>query len=191
MEVFLDIQCFKKNFNELVIKELSAVTFDKHGEVKNDQKIFNVLFKPPCTWCELAKPYQVMNSWLTRNLHGIPWDAGTTAYDKLEEKLEEILINKTCIYVKGVEKKEWLERMIEHSIPIENLNDLNCPSIRKLTGPTNNLCKFQYLHKNVQGSYNWCALQNVQRLKMWYIEEYYKTELSSSSKSIDVCGKHM
>lgn len=186
MEVFLDIQCFKDNYDDLVIKELLTVSYRRDGKIESSHEISNILFQPRYAFDRLLKKYQLINSWFTRNLHGIPWEAGIIPYEKLKKELVKILKNKTRIYVKGYEKKKWLQRKIGCTIPIQDMTVMKCPSIRKLKPPNNdNLCNFKEYHHYVQGNYHSCALENALRLKSWYIDEYYNIK-PSQERSVNV-----
>lgn len=190
MQVFIDVQCFKQMYDELVIKELSSVSFNQKSinqEEGEEEEITNLLFEPPCEWYKLSKPYQLMNSWTTRHLHGIPWEAGTISYQKLREKLNKIIKNKQCIYVKGLEKKQWLELMLGNKITIYDLKNLGCPSVRQLKSMYNiePKCNFNELHKDIHDNFHNCSLENVHRLKMWYINVYCNIK-PSLKRSLDI-----
>ena len=52
------------------------------------------------------------NHWLELNFHGIPWSSGEIPYVKLVETLQYGLIDAKKVYVKGLEKKRWLQDVL-------------------------------------------------------------------------------
>ena len=70
MEYIIDIQCFKKTYNELVVKELVIVPLE------DDVQPTVYLFAPPHDWNFLNPRYKCENSWLTKNYHAINWQDG-------------------------------------------------------------------------------------------------------------------
>lgn len=110
MDIILDVQGFKKSPNEFVLKELGMITIQPNEESESEFGCF--LFAPPCEWNSLTDKYKITNSCLTRNFHGISWNDGDLAYDRIKEVLEVITRNKQYIYVKGREKKNGLRRLL-------------------------------------------------------------------------------
>lgn len=100
MEFVIDIQGFKKTYNEFVFKELAVVPL---GE---DVQPVVYLFEPPHAWNCLAPRYKCENFWLTRNYHGISWQEGEIPYQELEEILKSSTRGASKIYVKGLEKQK-------------------------------------------------------------------------------------
>lgn len=63
------------------------------------------------------------------------------------------------VYVKGLEKKVWLQKIMEHPVKII---DLDCPSLKKL----NDACLNNHNHM-------YCASGNVEALKLWIVDNIY------------------
>ncbi|KAK0165646.1 hypothetical protein PV328_004148 [Microctonus aethiopoides] len=139
-----------------------------------------MLFKPPFKWDELPKQYKTMHLWLTRNYHGILWDAGEIPYDKLNDVLHIILKGVGYIYVKGLEKKKWLSDIIKESKTIINLENLGCPSMKN-----NEITSCPYHEYRKSSIMSHCALENVKQLKCW-IEKRAQMQSSSIGRSLEL-----
>uniref|UniRef100_A0A6V7L8W6 Uncharacterized protein n=1 Tax=Bracon brevicornis TaxID=1563983 RepID=A0A6V7L8W6_9HYME len=161
MAVFVDLQGFKNSGNKFIIKELAGI------RLLNPSAHFCWCFKSPFPWHELEANYQSMNSWCTRCYHGIPWDDGCIPYDQLESKFKEVLENTKKIYVKGYEKKIWIEELTR--IPVINLKDLECPALFQLR--TLPYKPHKEHHSKHLKNYH-CAFENAQRMRAWFIENW-------------------
>lgn len=184
MEMILDVQGFQHPINEFVLKELAAITIQAYET--GEQGLTRILFKPPCAWKILSAKCRAVNSWLMRNHHGIPWNAGIMSYDKVQEVVRRIVENASYIYVKGKEKKEWIKKIInDESKPVIDLEELNCPSFRRMRD-------YEVLHWHEDNHGNLpryhCAFENVQRLKTWYLKECKPCLYKSLIMSIEVGG---
>ena len=82
MEYIIDIQGFKKTYNEFVVKELAIVPLE------DDVQPTVYLFGPAHDWNLLNPRYKCENNWLTRNYHGIKWHDGEILYEELEDILK-------------------------------------------------------------------------------------------------------
>lgn len=156
MEFIVDVQGFKRPHNEFVFKELAILP------LQSDAQPLVFLFEPPCPWNSLPGRYKSENLWLTYNYHGIDWTAGDVPYDELRSTLQGILLGAKAIYVKGLEKKTWLESYV---LNVVNLEDLDCPSLKKLETKllTTTTCKHHTLHREN------CAAKNVKILQEWFL----------------------
>ena len=65
MEYIIDIQGFKRTYNEFVVKELAIVPLE------DDVQPTVYLFGPPHDWNLLNPRCKCEKNWLTRNYHGI------------------------------------------------------------------------------------------------------------------------
>ncbi|XP_073995589.1 uncharacterized protein [Rhodnius prolixus] len=90
------------------------------------------LFKPPENLSLNAFSYRV-NSWLTRNFHQIKWKEGEVDYVELDAILHKHLTHYNKIFVKGLQKKQFLNHYCGNVI---NLEEFDCPQISQL-GPLN------------------------------------------------------
>lgn len=122
------------------------------------------LFEPPYSWGSLPGRYKSENSWVTRNYHGIPWEAGEIPYADVQEVLRSVLEGASKIYIKGLEKKKWLGRLVPH---VYNLEDLGCPSLSKMR-IYDKYCTHHTLCANPV-----CAAANVEILKKWFLNRKF------------------
>ena len=67
MKYIIDVQGFQIN-GQFIAKELSVISMN--GEIKS------LIIRPPIPWDSLSPKSKAVNSWVQRNHHGIPWDAG-------------------------------------------------------------------------------------------------------------------
>lgn len=169
MSLILDFQGFKRPNNTFVLKELAAIRIDYYAaSILNQFGRGYFIFKPPMAWGSLSKQYQQINWWCERNQHGIPWEAGDFSYDDIKHVFRLILKNVKYIFVKGVEKKQWLHGFIGFSIPIIDLADIDCPPLRTLSASIGTACS--HYHSRAR-CYN-CAEVNVEKLRGWFIHRY-------------------
>lgn len=160
MEFVIDVQGFKKTYNEFIFKELAIVPL---GE---DVQPAVYLFGPPHSWIFLTPRYQCQNKWLTRNYHGIFWDDGGIPYEEFEDILTSSTRGATKIYVKGSEKQKWLKTFLSNVVNIETLG---CPSLTKLHSARDPPCT----NHNREICYNSnCAARNAIALKKWLVNYY-------------------
>ncbi|XP_043484119.1 uncharacterized protein LOC122512394 [Leptopilina heterotoma] len=155
MEFIVDVQGFKRANNEFVFKELAILP------LQPDAQPLVYLFEPPCPWNSLAGRYKSENLWLTHNYHEIHWTAGDVSYDELRPILQDILRSASVIYVKGLEKKNWLEKYL---LNVQNLEDFNCPSLKKIKSDLLTTCTHHtFCSEN-------CAVKNVKILRDWFLD---------------------
>ena len=156
----VDIQAFKQSFNRTVFKEVAVLS------LQDNAKPLVFLFKPPFAWEALLQEQKSCNRWLEYNYHGLCWEDGNIAFEALQQTLQEALIDSHSIFVKGLEKKNWLGEIVPNKkYWIENAEDLGCPSLRKLPSIENFPCAnhSHLCEKTV------CALQNVLIVKQYLV----------------------
>lgn len=144
-----DLQGFRGENNEFIVKEVAAIV----------HKYFKVHFiiKPPYSINYLPFKQQIQNRWLTNNYHGIAWEDGYSTYKDATKIVSNFLENK-IVYVKGAEKKQWLEKFLQKKpFEIHNLDDLGCPKLQRL--------KNCYATPKCLSHSGNCALQNVYLLQ--------------------------
>ena len=105
MDFNVDVQGFKRPYNDFVFKELAIVP------LQQDPQPLVFLFDPPCPWNSLPASYKSQNCWLMHNYHAIAWTAGDIPYEELRCILQETLSGARTIYVKGMEKRVGLKSL--------------------------------------------------------------------------------
>ncbi|KAH0534991.1 hypothetical protein KQX54_011461 [Cotesia glomerata] len=146
-EIIVDVQGFKMSNNRFVVKELAAITINKTPD--QSSILYVKIFKPPCKW-----------------------NHGSITYDNVEDVLNIIVRDYQCIYVKGCEKQKWVKSFCSTTKQVIDLESLGCPSINKLP---NILKREQHQgseHSDILYDDYHCAMENVQRLKIWFLENY-------------------
>lgn len=156
---FLDVQGFKTN-GEFIFKELALVS-------KDERVIQHYLFEPPFPYSALNDKDRTSNAWLTHNGHNLAWYCGVTKYSKLPGIIENIGRTYKCIFLKGAEKKQWLERYLPSSCMIVNVEEFGCPNLLELTKYEAPSCIL--MHRS-------CALTQAMRIKMWWENQDINTE---------------
>lgn len=142
MYAVLDFEGFELKPGCFVVKELVI-----RGVGDNFQGHW--LFLPPSSWESLSDKQRLIFSWVTRNMHNLSWYSGEISYSHFQTILFSIAQNYTEIFVKGLEKKKFLQKLISNTI--HNLEDWQCPKLKNLP-QTNVLCFIHPLH------FNHCAL---------------------------------
>lgn len=108
MEYIVDLQGFRRSSNLLIAKELVVIPIEE----KELRLPTICLFQPPCKWVRLLNEERETNRWLESNYHGIPWDSGSVPYSCVVRVIQDSLKDAARIYVKGIEKKRWLEELL-------------------------------------------------------------------------------
>ena len=165
MEYIVDLQGFQQPINEFVVKELAVMHLQSPHHVTH-------LYEPPCVWESLPPKYKTTNNWLTRHFHGLEWNEGYFPYDELKSALKSMLFGASCVYVKGVEKKLFLQKLLKNKFYIIDLTDADCPSLQKLSLMSEtelDTCpNHWYKCSKLE-----CALKNVQLMKNWICENSF------------------
>lgn len=159
MDYIVDVQGFKRPLNDFVVKELAIVSLNI------DEPPTSFLFKPPCGWNFLPARYKSENSWLQRVFHGLSWNSGDIPYGEVKTILETALKYARAVYVKGVLKKEWLQRLLPGLNVIEMEESLECSSLHQLQRYPMIKCEHHAIRNN-------CAVNNVTLLKKWYCQAH-------------------
>lgn len=143
--LYIDIQGYQLPNKEFLLKELA--TFD-------GTHLSHFIFKSPFPLQSLSKEFQKTTHWLIKHHHGIRWDVGFVYLHEVGDILRKICDKYTDIYVKGVEKKVFIEKYVDmvpvYELPLQ-------PIIEKSTP----MCSF---HSH---NYCICALTNVIDFYNW------------------------
>ncbi|KAJ8678415.1 hypothetical protein QAD02_014202 [Eretmocerus hayati] len=153
MAYMVDVQGFKSPTLDFVFKEVAILSTVEGAQ----HRVY--LFKPPHDWNLLTTKYKSENRWLEKNYIGIPWSYGNIPYEDLAATIQDVSKDSTRVFVKGKERKKWLENIISH---VEDLEDYGSPSISKLCGDITGYCSHHTLCMSER-----CAVQNVYSIKKW------------------------
>ena len=146
--IFLRICCGDKRF---VVKEVADL---KNGSVTH------YIFTCPMPWRFLTKTDQSHASWLMAHHHGLQWKDGMVPYRTAQRLISEAVIGESeaIVYVKGLEKREWLLDIINNDEVIVETIDVHYDDIKSLE----NLDATNTFRYGRHGKC--CALQNVLKL---------------------------
>ena len=145
---YVDLQFFWVG-DSYIVKELAILD--------DDLKLSHYIFAPPYSYSALSKGAKKQVSWMRHNYGSPCWNSGYIPYEHAKHIIQSELVNSGAIYVKGLEKKKWLEKFNIFAI---NMEDMDCKlKIKKLyKGPK---CR---QHENIESV---CALRNVFNFKEW------------------------
>lgn len=154
MNVIVDVQGFKTEYNEFIPKEI-AIQFDN--------QILVLLIKPPYPFYNLTKKERLQVAWIEKN-RGILWNEGYVPYFNYKFLILDFIKHKK-IFAKGYEKVMWLKVILENK-NVYNLEESSCPSLETLYKKYSTSSDIQscVYHSNI------CALKNVTCLRKWCIE---------------------
>ncbi|XP_031777355.1 uncharacterized protein LOC116415891 isoform X1 [Nasonia vitripennis] len=185
MDLIVVIQGFKGQNGEFIVKELAYIDPNEPAAVAQ-----LATFQPPHSWYDLSSDVQCANLWLKYSFHGLKWSDGEQPYDKLAEVCSSLLdlspTRNVIIWVKGAQKKEWLQLYFPD---VRNIEDLGCPSL-KIPGFRTPLVCSHYLPDWKEN----CAVQNVYAINKWlravrqdfifplhFFEDYYSSSDSDTT----------
>lgn len=135
------------NDHSFLIKEMSVVAMDSTS-------VYHWMFKHPVNTVGDSKT----NYWLKMYHHGMDTLCGDVEYTELPRIIN--LMRSEVVYVKGVQKKEVIERYLPGQRVVE-MEDLGCPPLKNLHLASEPCC---IRHMN---NYRACSLYKVFCLKKW------------------------
>lgn len=174
--IIVDIQCFTDNKRSYILKEVCVLELDT-GVLR----IHHVAL-PPYNKSMLTPKRVKGNKWLTRNFHGLTWDQGDISYYDLHCKLTTCISLRSTVYVKGLEKKIYLE-----------MNHVRDPAFTKIIDICNIGCEpLTTLYKQLEDHvhmrcvnhvsiYSRCALTNCIAVRNWLLKSDQKSTRSECS----------
>lgn len=142
--VFIDLQGFKSNSNDFIAKEIAVVY--------NSKEHINFIIKSPFDFQCLSAEKQKEAYWLMKNYHHLNWNDGQVSF-KSVIKFLKATVKYSSVYVKGEEKKRWLEKMLKREI--FNMEDIGCINFKQMNAkyPEYLCCSYH--------NYGVCALRNA------------------------------
>lgn len=164
--VFVDLQGFVVR-EKFVIKEIAVL---RDGDVLTHR-----VFSEPMTWDLLTKSEKSKACWLTANHHGLQWKDGDVEYALAKGIVRRAVcdgwnIDETTplIYVKGLEKRRWLEEIlgdaahdVRASIKTIDADYEDIGRLEDMTAVRSFRCE-----RHVKN----CAMANVCKLRDWWME---------------------
>ncbi|BAF45526.1 GfV-B58-ORF1 [Ichnoviriform fumiferanae] len=160
MYCVVDVLGFKQSSGVILLKEFAMIAVDGKAI-----KHLEFVVKAPYPFENLLKEYQAINSWITRNVHGIAWYSGTISYEESKPNIREILKEARIVYVNGAEKKNYLQSLLGYSVKVIDLMKLNCPSTMKLKKLLGN----KYSDDPYEVGFA-SAGENVKLIRLWMLQ---------------------
>ena len=91
-----------------------------------------------------------------------------------------MLCNASFVYVKGTEKKLFLQKLLKKEFDIIDVTDTNCPPLKKLVD-VDELNKKRPHYQDENSEYQ-CTLENIHVLKLWICTKYFEDEYKNMYK---------
>lgn len=141
--IVIDFEGFRYSNKSFIVKELS---------VCGANFLDTLLFKPPKKLTHFTENEKLSFIWLTKNLHGIDWNAGFYNYPFIHEYFVCLRIRfpNASVYVKGVQKQIYLSNYLNN---VYNLDSINCPRVDELHSSTTPVCLY-HTKLNIKPSNN-------------------------------------
>ncbi|KYN18782.1 hypothetical protein ALC57_08896 [Trachymyrmex cornetzi] len=111
---------------QFVIKEVAIL--------KNGNILTHYIFTSPMPWRFLTKSDKRHATWLMTNHHGLQWNDGMVPYRMVRQLISEAVIGdtSTIIFVKGLEKRKWLNDIINNDDVVIEFIDTQYENIKSL-----------------------------------------------------------
>lgn len=168
---FIDIQGFQFKGGKFVCKEIAI--YDDAKQILEHR-----LVTLPICYEHLADEFKWQILWLTLNYHGLEWNTideyKSLSYEQLSTFVSNHIDVNDVIFVKGLEKKKWLEELLVDRCDFEivDLFKEKCPNLKELK------CKFgdnyKCCNKHLGKSKIQCAAQNVLMCNAWFKSIKYR-----------------
>lgn len=164
VELIVDIQGFYVTGYTLVPKEIAVLS-------RCGQKLEHFLIKSPFAWGKLDRQSKKSAIWLEQNHHGLRWSGnGNIPYNEMCNIFTNIIQKASKLYVKGAQKKAFLElhNLSCEIIDLDTMEDYSCISVKK---------SFSHRSCFAHDPPYTCALSNVYKIKKWlddgdFLENY-------------------
>ena len=147
MSLVIDFEGFQVSSKQFFVKELAAYA------VNDSTFRGRWLFKAPFCFDHLDKKSKITVLYTAYNIHHMDWTEGHLPYTDLPCILRMLFRSFKKIYVKGLQKKKFLERF---GVEIENLEDENCPRFCQLP-PVETRCPYWHIK-----GFSHCAVQKAE-----------------------------
>lgn len=155
--IIIDIQGFNYGSESFLCKEIAI--FD------SDSGCFSHRFvKMPVKLTHYNNTIQAHMNTVTRTIHGLEWQNNDCLeYEQLSEYIINCIGSNSTVFIKGFEKKNWLEKLLSKHNVIDLLDE-GCPALEKLKI----FLKSHHCNAHLYSNNFNCALENVYLLWYWY-----------------------
>lgn len=158
--IIIDVQGFKDIHNSFILKELCM--YYETGEYQN------FIIKSPYAYERLSNCEKRQVKWLQKHYHGISWNEGSISFKSVKHFVLNNISMKSLVYVKGLEKTEYIKKLINNKTLVVNIEDIGCKkslNFMKQHYPKMIKCGVMHEEKKI------CALENALIIN-YYINTY-------------------
>lgn len=155
MAYVVDFQAFKSLNNKFIVKELAILRVDR------DDCDLHLIFKPPQPFDTLPKEMRKRVAFLTKHIHGIPWEIGHNDFKNFV-KSNNVLQKADVIFVKGSERVNFIRDMLQNSVEVLDLDNFMYTTT----------CFFENYCPNHLHSYSRCAFNKALCYKQWLLQTW-------------------
>lgn len=155
MAYVVDFQAFKSLDNKFIVKEMAILRLDR------EDCDLHLIFKPPQPFDTLPREMKKRVAFLTRHIHGIPWEIGHNDF-KHFLKSNNVLCKANLVFVKGSERVNFIRNLLPNSVQVLDLDNF----LYTITCYTDNYC-VNHLH-----SYDRCAYNKAFQYKQWLLQTW-------------------
>ena len=161
----IDLEGFRHKSQQFIPKEISV-----RGANYQD----TILLQPPVKFSPLAEENKKTYAWLTDNLHGIVWEAGSYDHTFIFNFFNALKLRfpNSTVFTKGTEKCTFLRNFF---FSVIDLDTLGCPKASQFSYCSTKVCP------NHQKSYklNHCAREKVSLFYNWLFN-YFKIPIMNA-----------
>jgi hypothetical protein len=151
-----DVQMLRGKDGQYLIKEFGVFQCCPLGDA-----YMIVTFAPPYDHSEVPENIQRQNQYVSKNIHGLSWETGTTPYEDMPAKLLEMTSHLSLVYVKGEEKKRFLQSLLKCAVV--DAEKLGAPALKMFPH------MWAPCHNEVHTTSHTCAVRNARRIGMWIL----------------------
>lgn len=162
MAYVCDIQCFKSLANNYIMKEVCVVGVD-------NGVFFHCIVKPPTCYDRLSPEMKKRVDYVTKNIHGLPWDNGSIEEKDVIKKIRKILRKADRVYIKGSERVQYLRNILD--FPDDIVIDLDIFDYRGSRQLTDRF-RFQKCSKyeTAHTTYDRCAVKKALTFRAYLLK---------------------
>lgn len=125
--LLVDLQGFKVNGNQFIFKEVAVLDCS----TLTSPKLYGLVFDAPFPLQFQDAEERRQTRWIEHHL-GHTWNEEGIPYELLTIVLKAYLFGADQVFVKGAEKRQWLQDFVSPNCKLIDLHELGCPSLKTL-----------------------------------------------------------
>lgn len=139
------------------------------------------IIRPPVHYSRLSPVIKKQVQYVTKNIHGLPWNLGSTYEGDALNLLRRTLAGAKRVYIKGSERKVYLEKLLNRSVTVIDLDIFDYRGQRTLKESQYSSCSQTSLHRH---SSLRCAFKKACMYRD-YVRKFVEMGLCTSSTNVD------